>query len=60
MLENPPIEYGIEPFDQYKYVLYSVVATDFGGPAKNYVATGTLEECEKIKARLEALDNGAL
>jgi hypothetical protein len=31
----------------------SIVDTDFGGPAMNFVADGTKERCESLKERLE-------
>lgn len=35
------------------YVLSSVVDTNFGGKAKNFVFTGTKEQCQEIKEKLE-------
>lgn len=35
------------------FKLYSVVSTSWGGDARNYVATGTRDECEALKLRLE-------
>lgn len=35
-------------------VLYSVVTTNFGGDALNYVCGGTREYCQKIKTQLES------
>lgn len=34
------------------FELYSIVSTDFGGTAKNYVCCGSREYCQQIKSEL--------
>lgn len=50
------IDYVIEPSkDGTNYVLYSIVDTDFGGDAKNYITEGPLHHVEGTQTKL-ALD----
>ena len=44
--------YQIKPTDRGDYVLESVVLTDFGGDAVNYVFRGRLEDCERVRDEL--------
>lgn len=48
------IHYEIE-YDTAKETatLYSIVGTNFGGPATNFVCEGTLEYCTLMKEKLE-------
>lgn len=48
-----PITYEIRPYDDHVYELVSIVPTDFGGDAVNYVFSGTFEECNTVKRKLE-------
>lgn len=52
---NRPIDFVIEENGFGFYTLYSIVDTDFGGPAKNYVADGPLHYVQRIQSKL-ALD----
>jgi len=52
---NRPIDFVIEENGFGFYTLYSIVDTDFGGAAKNFVADGTLEYVQGIQSKL-ALD----
>jgi hypothetical protein len=53
MTTDKPIKYLIvEEADTF--VLYSEVATNFAGIARNYVASGSLERLLVIKDKLEA------
>ena len=55
-LKAKVIDFVIEPNeDNTDYTLYSIVDTDFGGDAKNYVAKGPLHYVEGIKTQM-ALD----
>ena len=47
------IEYFIIEQDDGSYELFSIVDTDFGGPAENFVFKGTLEECKRIEKMLD-------
>ena len=49
------IKYTIEPHEEFEglWVLSSIVDTDFGGPAKNYVADGTLDYVERVMRKLQ-------
>jgi len=54
-LTNPEIEYYRTETDG-KVQLYSKVATDFGGPAHNFIAErDTHEEIDELLARLKSL-----
>ena len=44
--------YQIKPTDRGDYILESVVPTNFGGDAVNYVFRGRLEDCEKVRDEL--------
>ena len=44
--------YQIKPSDRGDYILESVVPTNFGGDAVNYVFRGRLEDCEKVRDEL--------
>lgn len=55
MLNNPPVEYYRTKQDG-KIQLWSKVATDFGGPAHNFIAErDTDEEIDELEARLKSL-----
>lgn len=45
--------YTIEHVEELGWVLYSIVPTNFGGDAKNFICAGTKEYCEQIKERME-------
>jgi hypothetical protein len=45
--EYSKVLYQIKPSDRGDYILESVVPTNFGGDAVNYVFRGRLEDCEK-------------
>lgn len=53
MIKDPPIRYEIRKGKTAPCELVSIVPTDFGGDAVNFVAEGTHTVCDKIKARLE-------
>ena len=38
-----------------QYKLVSIVPTNFGGNAINFIASGTYEECEKVLERIKAM-----
>jgi len=46
------MEYQIKPSDRGDYILESVVPTNFGGHAFNYVFQGRLEDCERVRDEL--------
>ena len=46
------MEYQIKPTDQGDYILESVVLTNLGGDAVNYVFRGSLKDCEKVRDEL--------
>jgi len=50
---NTKVRYVIEK-EYDSYVLYSIVPTNFGGDAKNFVCQGTKDFCELQKNRLES------
>lgn len=55
MLTNPEIEYYTTTCDG-KIQLWSKVATDFGGPAHNFIAEkDTEEEIDELISRLKQL-----
>ena len=39
------------------WTLYSIVATNFGGDAKNYICDGSFQECSNRMTMLKALDD---
>lgn len=45
------IEYD-EPYDVWS--LFSLIDTDFSGPAKNWICSGTKEYCELQSARIKS------
>lgn len=47
------IKWELEKKSGGKYLLSSLVSTNFGGIAKNYICSGSKEYCEEIKSRLE-------
>lgn len=49
---NKKIDYLIKCIDK-KCTLVSIVETDFGGPAENFICEGTIEYCRKIQKQLE-------
>jgi len=54
-LTNPKVEYYFTHQDG-KVKLYSKVATDFGGPAHNFIAErDTQEEIDELITRLKSL-----
>lgn len=53
MIKDPPIRYEIRKGRTAPCELVSIVPTDFGGDAVNFVAEGTHTICDRIKARLE-------
>lgn len=56
IVNHRPVEFVIEHDEEYDlYTLYSIVETSFGGPAKNYVADGSLDYVQRIQSKL-ALD----
>ena len=46
------MEYQIKQTDRGDYILESVVPTNFGGDAVNFVFRGRLEDCEKVRNKL--------
>ena len=46
------MEYQIKPTDRGDYILESVVPTNLGGDAVNYVFAGRLEDCERVRDEL--------
>ena len=46
------MKYQIKPTDRGDHILESVVPTNFGGDAVNYVFRGRLEDCEKVRDEL--------
>jgi hypothetical protein len=46
------MEYQIKPTDRGDHILESVVPTNFGGDAVNYVFRGRLEDCERVRDEL--------
>jgi len=55
MSEYSKVLYQIKPSDRGDHVLESVVPTNFGGDAVNYVFRGRLEDCEIVRAQLVGL-----
>lgn len=54
-LTNPKVEYYTTTQDG-KFQLYSKVATDFGGPAHNFIAEkDSQEEIDELVRRLKSL-----
>ena len=51
-MEYSKVLYQIKPSDRGDYVIESVVPTNFGGDAVNYVFRGRLEDCEKVRDEL--------
>ena len=49
---DKPIDYVIEDKGFGTYILYSIVDTDFGGPAKNFVAKGPKDYVEYLQSKL--------
>lgn len=47
------IKYEIRKGERKPCELWSVVPTNFGGDAENYICEGTFNYCEKIKNQLE-------
>jgi hypothetical protein len=53
--EYSKVLYQIKPTDRGDHILESVVPTNFGGDAVNYVFRGRLEDCEIVRDQLVAL-----
>ena len=52
MMIEREIKYVIECVDD-KCTLSSIVETNFGGPAQNFICEGTLEYCREVEKRLK-------
>lgn len=51
------IEYVVEYDEAYNcHSLFSVVPTNFGGPAKNWITSGSKDECMQKMEQMKALD----
>lgn len=53
--EYSKVLYQIKPTDRGDHILESVVPTNFGGDAVNYVFRGRLEDCEIVRDQLVGL-----
>lgn len=53
MTKIKQINYVIEELSKNLYRLSSIVETNFGGPAKNYIFEGTYEECQRIQNAIQ-------
>lgn len=54
---NKEIHYGItHAIFEDKWVLWSLVDTEYNGIAKNFIFEGTIEECEAKMKQMKALD----
>ena len=54
---NKEISYGItHAIYEDKWILWSLVDTNYNGIAKNFVFEGTLEECKEKMKQMKALD----
>lgn len=50
------IKYVVKKVESDLYHLYSVVNTDFGGDAHNYICSGSKDYCEGVKIKLLGME----
>jgi hypothetical protein len=54
-MEDSKVLYRIKKTDRGDYILESVVSTNFGGDAVNFVFRGRIDDCEIVRYQLVGL-----